>query len=99
MDHYQTLGVAKNATPDEIKKAYRKLASKHHPDKGGDPDTFNRIKDEYEKRLANFEGGEELYNIEVSLEEAYTGFTRKLRVTTESRCNGSLRSTGSPSEG
>ena len=43
MDHYQTLGVAKTATPDEIKKAYRKLASQHHPDKGGDPEMFKQI--------------------------------------------------------
>ena len=35
-DYYQTLGVAKNATPDDIKKAYRRLAGIHHPDKGGD---------------------------------------------------------------
>jgi DnaJ-class molecular chaperone len=47
MDHYQTLGVAKNATPDDIKKAYRKLASKHHPDKGGDTATFQRIEEAY----------------------------------------------------
>ncbi len=32
-DHYQTLGVSKNATQDEIKKAFRKLAREHHPDK------------------------------------------------------------------
>jgi curved DNA-binding protein len=47
MDHYQTLGVAKNATPDEIKKAYRKLASQNHPDKGGDTATFQRIEEAY----------------------------------------------------
>jgi len=47
MDHYRTLGVAKNATPDEIKKAYRKLASQHHPDKGGDTATFQKIEEAY----------------------------------------------------
>jgi DnaJ-class molecular chaperone len=46
-DHYQTLGVAKNATPDDIKKSYRKLASKHHPDKGGDTATFQKIEEAY----------------------------------------------------
>lgn len=47
MDHYSTLGVAKNATPDEIKKAYRKLASQHHPDKGGDTAMFQKIEEAY----------------------------------------------------
>lgn len=45
--HYETLGVDKTATPDEIKKAYRKLASKHHPDKGGDTATFQKIEEAY----------------------------------------------------
>jgi DnaJ-class molecular chaperone len=47
MDHYVTLGVSKSATPDEIKKAYRKLASKHHPDKGGDTAMFQKIEEAY----------------------------------------------------
>lgn len=48
MNHYETLGVAETATQDEIKKAYRKLATKHHPDKGGDTATFQKIAAAYE---------------------------------------------------
>lgn len=47
-DHYSTLGVAKNATADEIKKAFRKLASQHHPDKGGDTAKFQEIQAAYD---------------------------------------------------
>jgi len=47
-DHYKTLGVDRNASPDEIKKAYRRLAGQHHPDKGGDTATFQKIQQAYE---------------------------------------------------
>jgi DnaJ family protein A protein 2 len=42
------LGVEKNATTDEIKKAFRKKALKEHPDKGGDPEKFKEISIAYE---------------------------------------------------
>jgi DnaJ-class molecular chaperone len=47
-NHYQTLGVARDATPDQIKRAYRKLASQHHPDKGGDKERFQEIQQAYD---------------------------------------------------
>lgn len=45
---YEVLGVQKTATTDEIKKAFRKLALKAHPDKGGDPEKFKDISVAYE---------------------------------------------------
>lgn len=62
---YQVLGVEKSASEAEIKKAYRKLAIKHHPDKGGDQEVFKEICRAYEilsdpdKRRAYDEYGEE----------------------------------------
>jgi len=47
-NHYSTLGVGKDASQDDIKRAYRKLASQHHPDKGGDTARFQEIQTAYE---------------------------------------------------
>jgi DnaJ-class molecular chaperone len=46
-DHYATLGVSKTATADDIKRAFRRLASQHHPDKGGDTQKFQAIQQAY----------------------------------------------------
>lgn len=48
-DYYEVLGVSKSASADEIKKAFRKLAVKYHPDKdGGDETKFKEVNEAYE---------------------------------------------------
>ena len=47
-DYYEILGVNKSASEDEIKKAFRKLAHEHHPDKGGDSQKFKEINEAYQ---------------------------------------------------
>lgn len=47
-DYYKILGVDKDATPEQLKKAYHKLAHKHHPDKGGgDAEKFKEVTEAY----------------------------------------------------
>lgn len=62
MNHYETLGVEKGATKAEIKKAYRKLAQKHHPDRGGNDEEFRRVQGAYDTlsdddRRAHYDAG------------------------------------------
>lgn len=47
-DHYEVLGIERDATTKQIKKAYRKAALKHHPDRGGDANKFKSISTAYE---------------------------------------------------
>ena len=48
MDYYATLGLQRNASDAEIKKAYRSMAMKYHPDRGGDEKKFKEISQAYE---------------------------------------------------
>lgn len=48
MTYYEILGITEKSTADEIKRAYRKLASQHHPDKGGDKAKFQEIQSAYD---------------------------------------------------
>ncbi len=47
-DYYEILGVSKDASADEIKKAFRRAAIEHHPDRGGDEAKFKEINEAYE---------------------------------------------------
>ena len=47
-DYYQILGVPKDASIEDIKKAYRKKALEHHPDKGGDEEKFKEVAEAHE---------------------------------------------------
>jgi curved DNA-binding protein len=47
-DYYKLLGITKGASADDIKKAFRKAARKHHPDAGGSEETFKQVNEAYE---------------------------------------------------
>jgi molecular chaperone DnaJ len=47
-DYYEVLGISKNASADEIKKAFRKHAIENHPDRGGDEEKFKEYNEAYE---------------------------------------------------
>lgn len=55
---HKTLGVAPDASFEEVRAAYKRLAMQHHPDRGGDIETFQRVKHAYDilARRASREG-------------------------------------------
>jgi DnaJ family protein A protein 2 len=108
---YKDLGVDQKADSNEIKRQYRLLARKHHPDRGGDPEKFKKIQAAYDvlsddaKRKAydatgdpnadpnmmpsgrrKPKGKSTQFELEVPLEQFYTGHTRRIRVTKNIIC-------------
>ena len=47
MNYYDILGVNQQASPDDLKKAYKKASMQHHPDRGGDESKFKEINEAY----------------------------------------------------
>ncbi len=79
-DYYKILGVNKNANPEEIKKAYRSLAMKHHPDRGGDANKFKEIEEAYrtlsdDQKRAEYDNPQQAYNSTIN-EEIFEQFFR-----------------------
>lgn len=74
-DLYKILGVSQDAEIKEIKKAYRKLSKEHHPDKGGDEETFKKISQAYavlsdDIKRQKYDAGEEYENLRTVKDEA-----------------------------
>lgn len=131
MSLYEDLGVPRDASPEDIKKAYRTLARTHHPDKGGDAEKFKKVQEAYEtlsdpeKRqnydqfgtaggppqgptgggfppdlFAHMFGGggpfgfsqgprrraDADHTLTISLEEAYRGVTKNMKITLQRIC-------------
>lgn len=53
MNDYEILDVDKNVSVEEVRRAFKRKALKLHPDKGGDPAEYKKVKDAYERILAN----------------------------------------------
>lgn len=83
MNYYSVLGLTDAATTDDVKKAYRRLASQHHPDKGGDANKFKQVQTAYEQIIAGNQGPwyatgfaanpDDLISVTISLLNAHHG--------------------------
>lgn len=72
-DYYRILGVAKNASGEEIKRAYRRLAQQHHPDKGGSQDKFKEINEAYQV-LSDSQKRQQYDHFGTTFDPSYAGY-------------------------
>ena len=71
MDYYSILGVAKNASDQDIRKAYKKMSMQHHPDRGGNEEQFKKINEAYQtlsnaQKRAAYDNPQPQYNFNTS---------------------------------
>lgn len=71
-DYYKILGVSRNATPDEVKAAFRRLAHEHHPDKGGNAEKFKEANEAYQV-LSNAEKRQQYDQFGTTFDQAQAG--------------------------
>lgn len=82
-DYYKILGVDKNATKEEIREAYRKLALKYHPDRsGGDEEKFKEIVEAYsilsdDKKRREYDGKHKEYKHDLNVIDLFTNVGRE----------------------
>lgn len=73
--YYTILGVSKNATPAEIKKQYRTLSLIHHPDRGGNSETFKTISEAYTTLIDD--STRDAYDMEIAFSKNGTSFAQE----------------------
>lgn len=89
--YHEILGVSRNASKDDIKKAYKKLAFKEHPDRGGDEEKFKKIADAYEKLMNEptepmVRMNDRVHHIFVDMVNIYKGTQVNLKVILDTYC-------------
>lgn len=102
-NYYKILGLEKTASEDDIKKAYKKLALKNHPDKGGNIEKFREIQEAYEI-LSNKNSRQEyhnnnqikklpdtIYTFHVCLKDIFNGIKKTIKVSTKYYCQDCLK--------
>ena len=85
MDHYLTLGVNRDADPKTIKLAYKRLASKYHPDKGGDAERFKEVQKAYDVLGTPDKKAEYDNPVQIPLSQAYSGTDLSINIDGKSR--------------
>jgi len=101
-DYYKILNINRNATQDDIKKSFRTLSKTHHPDKGGDENTFKEISEaydtlgdgnkrgEYDNKLNNPFHGRQHQSRGPSMDDVFNQFFRQNQAQHQTRKGRSL---------